>query len=181
MPSFEDFIIPDSASANFNEWSTDLQRLAKVNPDRCIKIATVEGEDRTSLDLFFSALETLTWISPKRGEWRDHDMDLHWRGVRQMHPKGASVVVWAARIGNGLLDADYRDAAEYVASTIDLFVDRTTRTSEYYDLLGYTEYIRKYATGAHPRMPNPPDHEILADHRIAMMDLEMEYLPTGAL
>jgi len=152
-----------AANIAFNTDSVRLQRAAGVDPDLCLKLAIVPGDARTELGLFFSALQKRIWATPTTGDWSEHDIKLHWPGVRSLHPQSVDVVIWAAAIGSEHLENSERAAAESMASALDFFIDKGS-SEHYYDRV---VELCKVDPGT------APDYTIQAQHAARIKQLEV--------
>jgi hypothetical protein len=124
------------AIAEFNKASREIQVVAGVDPDACLKLTGVVSAERTKLPIFFDYLQRGLWVTPaadgrENGNWALHDENLHWPGVRKLHPGLATLVMQSATIGTELLANDRLKEAWAVGDRIDYLVDRDSTQFRY--------------------------------------------------
>jgi hypothetical protein len=127
---FEDIERTRSASLfnvdEFNQLSRQAQEAVGVNPDDCLTLLEVSGEEQTKFIPFFEGVMDHKFLIPSKGDWRRDDIANHVQYVRSMHPRLVGLAVDYASYGRDLINAGDRWAAKDVIEDLDLLLSGAT-------------------------------------------------------
>ncbi len=125
---------PHEAIRNYRkmaEIGTDLQRLAGVDPEKCMKISTWPSRQRLPLELYFDEIGNGRFPVVEGGEWGEHDTKLHVWPVLKLHPVNVDLVKNVAPAGTAALAHGDVDAAEQIGRRLDYFLSTLCRYTPY--------------------------------------------------